>query len=239
MALADGDPHQALDLAAEAVEHTARSRDWWVRGYALGSLSAALAALGRLEQAREHAETGLALMLEIDNQWGVALSRIGLGDLARAAGDLDAARRHYAAALPFAREYMSAAQAARCLTCIAVIAIRQGDLGPARSCLTESLGLTTAAAHHSGTARALAASAALALAERRPDLAVTLAAAETALRATARLSPRPSRRQHYRDRTALGDAEFSRLWAAGLRLTSSEAAALATQPPATTAAGRP
>jgi hypothetical protein len=161
----------------------------------------------------------------------VTLSRIGLGDLAGAAGDLAAARRYYADALPFARQYMGASPVARCLTCLAIIATRQGDLGPARAYLTESLERSMTAAHRRETVRALAAFAALARREGLTDRAVTLAAAEAALREDARLPARPHRREQYREAAGhLDDGQFERLWAAGLRLTAGEAAALATQP---------
>jgi hypothetical protein len=173
-------------------------------------------------------------MLEIDNQWGAALYRTGLGDLARLAGDPAAARDHYLDALPFVREYMPAPEAARLLARVGAAALKLGDLAATRGYLSESLRISVAAGHRAGIARGLLAFARLALRERQPGRAVALAAAATALCEAARLPPPPpARTQRYLDAAAgLGAAEAARLWAAGLELTPRAAAELALEPPA-------
>jgi tetratricopeptide (TPR) repeat protein len=235
-ALASGRPQEALRRAAEAVEETRASDDWWNRGFALGSLASALAAMGCLAEARQWAETGLALMLEIDNQWGAAMFRLGLGDLARALGDPDTACGHYLAALPFVREAMTPSETTRCLARLGRIALKKGDFGQARAYLAGSLQLSLAAGSRTGIARGLLAFAALAVREDMPDRAVQLAAAATALCETAGLRPPPqAQAQRYLDAAAgLGSPETARLWAAGQKLTSREASRLALSPPPVT-----
>jgi predicted ATPase len=233
-ALGTGRLQEALGLAEQAIEGSGQSDDWWTRGFALGSGATALAGLGRLAEAREWAEAGLALMLELDQQWGAAMFRIGLGDVARLAGDLDAARGHYLSALPFVRENMPAPQEARCLARLGSTAARQGDLGQARAYLSGSLRVSLAAGSRAGIARVLLAFASLAVREKRPDRAVTLAAAATALREAALLPPPPPARiRRYLDAAGgLGEPGTARLWAGGLKLSSRAAASLALEPPA-------
>jgi predicted ATPase len=234
-ALRTGRPEEALRRAAENLELTGRSRDWWSRGFAIGSMSSGFAAMGRIAEAREWAEAGLALMTEIDHHWGAALFRIGLGDLARRAGDLDAARESYLAVLPLVRDVMPAPETARCLGRLGSTAIAQGDPGAARGYLAESLQFSLAAGHRTGIARTLLLFADLAALESRPDRAVILAAAATALRQKVRPSSPSDRAQRHLDLAGgrgLGADEAARLWAEGLRLTSQEAARLALQPPA-------
>jgi tetratricopeptide (TPR) repeat protein len=240
VALRAGQPQDALRYAGEALELTHAPSERWTRGFALGSRSTALAALGRLAESAEWAQAGLALMQELDNQWGAALFRLGLGDVARAVGDLHPARGHYLAALPFVRESMGAPETARCLAHLGRMALRQGDPGPAREYLAESLRLSLACGSRAGIVRALRGFAALALREGRTGRAVKLAGAITALCEAAGLRPpRPERIQRYLDAAAdLGADEVSRLWAAGLELTSRTAADLALEPPALSAAGR-
>lgn len=237
-ALGTGRPKEALRRAIEATDHTGQSHDWFNRGFALGGRSLALAALGRVPEARDWAEAGLALMLEIDNQWGVAVFRLGLGDLARLTGDPAAACDYFLAALPFVREYLPVPNVARCLARLAAVALKLGDLAGVRGYLSESLRLSVAAGYRSGTARGLLEFARLEVREERPDRAVMLAAAATALCEAAHLPPPPPGRiQRYLDAAAgLGAAETARLWAAGLELTTRAAAELALEPPAMTPA---
>jgi tetratricopeptide (TPR) repeat protein len=219
------------------VELTGRSSDSWNRGYAIGNMSSALAVMGKVAEAREWSEAGLALMTDIDHQWGAALFRVGLGDLARRAGDLDAARAHYLAALPPIREIMPAPEIARCLARLGRVALAQGDPGAARGYLTDSLQLSLAVGGRARIARSLVAFAELAVLEGRPDRAVLLAAAATALGRDAHPpSPPPppsGRTRRLLDAAAgLGPARVDRLWAEGLSLASREAARLALEPPA-------
>jgi DNA-binding CsgD family transcriptional regulator len=93
-------------------------------------------------------------------------------------------------------------------------------------------------------ARGLEAFAALAVHENRPELAVQLTAATTALRETAGLPVLPGARaeSYLGPARRLGEAALARLWARGLALTSEAAIALALDsplPPVTTGSGGP
>jgi predicted ATPase len=238
--LAAGRPEEALRLVDDAIEETRQSDDRWHRGFLLGTRCFALAVLGRLPEARQWTEAGLALMQEIDNRWGVAQFRVGLGNLARALGDPETACEHYRAALPFMRAEMPATETAACLASLGRAALRMGDPGGARAAMAESLRLSLTAGSRSGISRGLLGFASLAVREGRPDLAVLLAAAVTALcREAGRRPPPKARVRRYLDAAAeqLGADETGPLWEAGLRLSSREAASLALEPPAVSRAG--
>jgi predicted ATPase len=233
VAVREGRPQDAMRHAEEGIEIARAAGDQWAIALPVGSRTIALTALGRLPEATEAALSGLRLMQELDNQWGMAVYRLGLGNLARTLGDLATARRHYEAALPFARESMGASRAARCLAYLGRVTMRQDDLGPAREYLAESLRLSRACGSRAGTVRALRGLAALALREARPGVAVQLGAAAAALSEAAGLPPPPEGPGWY-ERTAvvLGAAETTRLRAVGQDLTGPQAAALALEPPA-------
>ena len=78
-------------------------------------------------------------------------------------------------------------------------------------------------------ARGLEAFAALAVGEHRPELAVQLVAAASALREAAGLPPLPGARaeRYLAPARRLGEATVARLWARGLALSSEEAVTLA------------
>jgi DNA-binding CsgD family transcriptional regulator len=131
------------------------------------------------------------------------------------------------------------------------VALDSGDLAQARSYLSRGLRLSLGTGSRTGISRGLLAFATLAVREGRPDRAVLLAAAVTALGDTAQLPPPPAEEHHslregthlppriaarvtrYLEAAAgLGEAEVARLWAAGLELTTSAAAEVALAPPA-------
>lgn len=237
VAIGTGCPQDALRYSGEALDLTRDPGDEWSHSFPLGSRAIALAALGRLAEATEFAQAGLALMQEIDNHWGVAAFRLGLGNLAWSRGDPGAAREHYLAALPLTRESMTAPETARCLAYLGRTALAGEDPGAARDYLAQSLRLSLAVGSRAGIARALRGFAALALAEGEPGLALVLTAAVAALSHAARLAaPTPEQTQRYLDAASgLGGEQIARLWGAGLRMTSHAAADVALHPPATPA----
>jgi tetratricopeptide (TPR) repeat protein len=227
-----GHPEEAETQAAEALEHGRLTGDWWNQVYAYNTRALALAALGRLTEARECAAAGLALTVETDQHYGAAMARLRLGELATEMGDLDAAREYYGTALPFARQAMTRAEVALILASLGSIALRQGDPEQARDFLAESLQISVRAGTRAGIARGLLGFAELAVLADTPGRAVRLAAAATALREAARLpAPAPASVKRYLEAAAgLGEDEVSRLWEAGLRLSSEAAARLALEP---------
>jgi predicted ATPase/DNA-binding CsgD family transcriptional regulator len=239
-------PADALERATEAAAQARAAGDQWNEGYALGSRAAALAALGELAEARASAQDGLALMLEIDQQWGAARTMLGLADLARGLGDLAGAREHYLAALALLRQVKGDPEIARCLAGLGRVAMDTGSLAQARDYLSQGLALSLGAGSRTGISRSLLAFATLSLREGDPGRAVLLAAAVAALSEAAPggAAGRPlpggsgepsltaARTRRYLDEAAvLGEAEVTRLWAAGLELTTSAAADLALAPP--------
>src|SRR5207245_9534806 len=98
----------------------------------------------------------------------------------------------YGGALASLREIGARPEISRCLAGLGRVAMDLGAIEQARRHLTRSLRLSHATGARIGVARGLEAFAALTGHEGRPELAVQLAAAATALRDTAGLPP-PSR----------------------------------------------
>jgi predicted ATPase/tetratricopeptide (TPR) repeat protein len=247
VALSAGHPGEALRRGTESLELARQCGDKWSEALALSTCSGAQAALGRLPEARDCTAAALALMLDMDQQWGAARAALGLGSLDRALGDLAAARDHYLAALALLRPIKGDPEIARCLRGLSRVALDQGDLPAARDYLEQGLELSRRTGSRAGISRSLRAFAALAVREGRPDRAVQLAAAVTALSPGAEARPRlaggprppagtallpPAQVQRLLDAAAgLGQPEVDRLWAAGLQLDTAAAADLARQPP--------
>jgi predicted ATPase/DNA-binding CsgD family transcriptional regulator len=232
-ALHTGQTAEGAERADQAIARARPAGDQWNEGYALGTRAAAAALGGNLRESEELGQRALVVMRRIDQQWGTARTLLGLGDLARMRTDLPAARRYYRAALAILREVDARPEIARCLAGLGRIAMEQGDLAQAREHLAGSLRLSLHAGSRIGISRGLLAFAALAVREDRPDRAIQLAAAVTALRESAHLPPLPgSRTQRYLDAAAaLGERVVAALWATGLGMTSADAAELALEPP--------
>jgi len=193
---------------------------------------------GDLAEAQRLGEAALAVMRGIDQQWGVARTLLGLGDLARVTGDADGARRRYEEALAILREVNARPEIARCLAGLGRIAMDQGEIAAGRQHLTRSIELSRSIGSRIGTIRGVEAFAALAIKEEQPERAVRLAAAAAALREAAHLPPRPAA---WTDRYLaaardLGKDEVARLWERGSGLDASSAVEFALEgglPPAT------
>jgi hypothetical protein len=186
-----------------------------------------------MPEARECGEACLALTTRTGQYWGSALARMILADLAWADGDLAAAREYGLAALQFTRLAMPPRETARCLARLGRVAMAQGEPGPARGYLAESLQLSLATGSRAWFTEGLLACADLAAAEGSPGRAVQLAAAVTTLCETAGLPlPPPVLTGEYRAAAAASGEPPDELWAAGLSLTSRDAVCLAEEPPA-------
>ena len=174
-----GDPHEAAALRllavaslragnlAEAVSRIDEAAatahklgNDWEEGLALSIKAAGMARLGSLREAQRLYEAALDVLRD-NNGWGVAQVRYGLGGVARARGDYQAAISHYQAALSLYQEIDARPEIARCLAGIASVALIQGDLALCRSSLTESLTLSLATGQRLPVARGLEAFAAL------------------------------------------------------------------------------
>jgi predicted ATPase/DNA-binding CsgD family transcriptional regulator len=232
VALHAGRLDEASARAAEVLTVTRATGDQFNQAYALGTMATVAGFRGSLREAQELSEQALDLMRAIEQHWGTARTLLGLGDLARLRGEYETARRRYEEALGYLRELNARPDTARCLAGLGRIAIEQRDLATARQNLAESLRLSHASGSRIGMARGLEALARLAMLEDRPQAALQLAGAVTALRQEAGLPPMPgARSQRFLDAAAgLGQHEVARLWAAGAAMSSADAVRLALGP---------
>jgi predicted ATPase/DNA-binding CsgD family transcriptional regulator len=234
IALHTGRVDEAAAAAAEALAVAQAAGDGWHEGYALGTQAAIAGALGRLREAQQLATSSISVMRRIDQQWGVARVLLGLGDLARLRGDPGDAHARYLEALAILREIDARPEISRCLAGLARVAMDLGSTGQARQHLAESIRLSHSTGSRIGVARGLEAFAALAAGEDRPELAVQLTAAATALREAAGFPGLSGARteRYLAPARRLGEAAIARLWAQGLAMSSEEAVGLALDGPA-------
>ncbi len=229
IALHTGRADEGTDRVNQALAVAQAAGDGWNEGYALGTRAALAARAGKLREAEQLASASVAVMRRIDHQWGAARALLGLGDLARLRGHPGEAHSRYVEALPILQEVGARPEIARCLAGLGRVAMELGATGQARQQLAGSLRLSQATGARIGVARGLEAFAALAIHEHRPELAVQLIAAASALRGNAGLPPLPGARaeRYLAPARRLGDAAVARLWARGLALASEDAVALA------------
>jgi predicted ATPase/DNA-binding CsgD family transcriptional regulator len=231
VALKLGQTDEAEKQAAEAMDLATGSGDGFNAGYAAGTRAAVAAYRGDLDGALRLGETALAITREIDQQWAVARTLLGLGDLARLTGDPVRARQHYGEALAILREVNARPEMARCLAGLGRIEISQGELVAASKYFAESLELSRATGSRIGVIRGLDSFATLAMAQRRPERAVELTAAAAALRSAAHLPEPPAgRTERLLSESGLGDAAIKELWEAGSELSGDAAVELALEP---------
>ena len=229
VALHAGQLDEADARAAEAEAVAAASGDGFNACYGSGTRAAVAAFRGNLDEARTLGEAALAIAREIDQQWAVARTLLGLGDLARLTGSPARARQHYLEALGVLREISARPEMARSLAGLGRIDTAQGDLPAARQYLSESIELSQFTGSRIGVIRGLECFADLAVAQDNTELAVQIASAAAALRRAATL-PEASAGRTHRLLTAtvgLDEGAVADLRAAGPALTSDEAVALA------------
>src|SRR5499427_1948521 len=233
IALHTGRTEEAASTADEALSIAQAAGDGWNEGYALGVRAALAALAGRLREAEQLATASISIMRRIDQQWGVARALLGLGDLARLRGDPGGAHSRYLEALAILREIDARPDIARCLAGLARVALDLGSVGQARQHLSESLRLSHSTGSRIGVARGLEAFAALAGAEDRPELAVQLTAAASALREAAGFPALSGARaeRYLAPARRLGEPAIARLRAQGLAMGSDAAVALALSAP--------
>src|SRR5690348_649133 len=167
-----------IEQAAEAAEAT--GNDWEA-----GLIEAARAAIALRQNKLKSAQRAYEAALEIladNNRWGVAQVSYGMGMLARARGDADAAVRYYTEAMEIFRELDAWPEIARCQAGLGWIAVAAGDFAQARQSLAENLRLNQMCGQRLGIARGLEACAALAAASGQPGPAARLAGAACQLR---------------------------------------------------------
>jgi predicted ATPase/DNA-binding CsgD family transcriptional regulator len=241
-ALHAGRADEAAARGDQALAVARRAGDRWNEGYALGTMAAVAGLRGDLPEAQRLGVAALAIMRDIDQQWGVARTLLGLASLARLTGDAGGAQRRYEEALAILRVLNARPEISRCLAGLGRIAIDRADPALARQHLAQSIELSRSTGSRIGMIRGLEAFAVLAVAERRPEQAMRLAAAAAALRQAAHLPPQPGALTERCLAAARGlDAEaVTRLQAQGAALDASSAvelALVAPPPPSPPAAG--
>jgi predicted ATPase/DNA-binding CsgD family transcriptional regulator len=179
-----GNLAEALARIDEAADTAHKLGNDWEEGLALSIKAAGMARLGSLREAQKTYEAALDVLRD-NNGWGVAQVHYGLGGVARARGDYQAAISHYQGALGLYQEIDARPEIARCLAGIASVALIQGDLGLCRASLTESLALSLATGQRLPVARGLEAFAALEARAGDAVRAAKLAGAALELRSAA------------------------------------------------------
>jgi hypothetical protein len=128
IALRDGRPGDAVEYGKQAVARSVECAYPTGEGYALGFYAAALAAAGQLPEARQSAEAGLVILLQVDHHWAAARAALTVADLCRATRDLPAARDRYQLALKLLRPIRNDPLIPRCLTGLGRVTLDLGDL---------------------------------------------------------------------------------------------------------------
>ena len=241
VSLRAGQHEQALSSAEAAVAAARAAGDDWEEGLAHAARAAVLARQGKFDDAQAAYEAALEVLRD-NNGWGVAQTLHGLGELARARREHDAALRHFGAALALYRSIDARPEVVRCLAGIGWVALSQRNLVLARSSLTESMQLSLATGRRLAIARGLEALGVLALAEGDPARAIRLEGAGLALReAAGHVSPVPARARidalFDAARQRLGTAASAALLAEGRAMTRYEAIRLGTEPASAARAG--
>jgi predicted ATPase/DNA-binding CsgD family transcriptional regulator len=172
---------EAVAYIEEAVEAAAATGNDWEAGLAMAAKAAIAIRQNKLKSAQRAYEAALEVLAD-NNRWGVAQVSYGMGTLARARGDAEAAVRYYRDALQIFRELDAWPEIARCQAGLGWIAIATGDYELAQQSLAENLRLNQVCGQRLGIARGLEACAALAAASAQPERAARLAGAACQLR---------------------------------------------------------
>jgi predicted ATPase/DNA-binding CsgD family transcriptional regulator len=234
VSLRAGRLEEALASGNEALDAARADGDDWEEGLALASRAAVIARQGRLHEAQRAFEDALEVLRD-NNGWGVAQILYGLGGLARARGDHEAALAHFRNALALYREIDARPEIGRCLAGIGWVALSQGDLELARTSLTESIMLGLATGQRLAVARGLEAFTVLAVAGGDLARAVRLQGAALTLHEAVGHVPSGSARVRLDDllaaaRRELGTPAAEALLAEGAAMNADRAVRLATGP---------
>ncbi|HEY8044761.1 MAG TPA: LuxR C-terminal-related transcriptional regulator [Streptosporangiaceae bacterium] len=222
-----GHPAEAVSRIDEAAATAHKLGNDWEEGLALSIKAAGMARLASLREAQRLYEAALDVLRD-NNGWGVAQVRVGLGGVARARGDYQAAISHYQGALSLYQEIDARPEIARCLAGIASVALIQGDLALCRTSLTESLSLSLATGQRLPVARGLEAFAALEARAGEAVRAARLAGAALELRAAAGHPPSAGAGARLEDllgpaRRSLGELRAATLLEEGRAMGADEA----------------
>ncbi|MGD0240858.1 MAG: LuxR C-terminal-related transcriptional regulator [Streptosporangiaceae bacterium] len=167
-----------IDEAIAAADATGND---WEAGLTMAAKAAVAIRAGKLKSAQRAYEVALEILSD-NNRWGVAQVSYGMGTLARAREDADAAVRYYTDAMQIFRELDAWPEIARCQAGLGWVAVASGDYEQAQQSLAENLRLNRVCGQRLGIARGLEACAVLAAARQQPERAARLAGAACQLR---------------------------------------------------------
>ena len=176
-----GRTDEAVVRIEEAIAAAEATGNDWEAGLTMAAKAAIALRQNKLKSAQRAYEAALDVLAD-NNRWGVAQVSYGMGTLARARGDAEAAVRYYTEAMEIFRELDAWPEIARCQAGIGWIAVAAGDFTQARQSLAENLRLNRMCGQRLGIARGLEACAALAAASGQPEQASRLAGAAFQLR---------------------------------------------------------
>jgi predicted ATPase/DNA-binding winged helix-turn-helix (wHTH) protein len=164
---------------------------------------------------------------ELGDHSGAAWSVSQQGDIAREEGDVAAARGFYQRALSFFREAGDRRGSARALTDLGAIDCEQGDYSLAQAAYREALEAFASVGYRRGVARALEGWVCLAVAQKDPSRALTLAAAAAQLRQIVGASLSQDEQSQLDQtllaaRESLTETEGKRAWTEGSAMTLDE-----------------
>jgi predicted ATPase/DNA-binding CsgD family transcriptional regulator len=180
-----GRTDEAVARVDEAIAAAAGAGNDWEAGLTMAAKAAIAIRQNKLKSAQRAYEAALEILAD-NNRWGVAQVCYGMGTLARARGDAEAAVRYYRDAMEIFRELDAWPEIARCQAGLGWIAVASGDYELAQQGLAENLRLNQICGQRLGIARGLEACAALAAASAQPERAARLAGAACQLRESLR-----------------------------------------------------
>jgi predicted ATPase/DNA-binding XRE family transcriptional regulator len=219
-----GNYPRAEALLEEGVAVARDQENVWLLGFGLNNLSHALRYRGQPGRAREVALEGHALSERVGDRIERGNNLVGLGELARDAGELEQAESYYREALDIFREARNDRFVALGLNSLGLVAHLRGDVARALALHRESLALFRTSDYTLGMVEALEAIASDLCDFGEIERAATLYGGIDAWRTAAGAPiPPPERPTYNRNLTALrgalGEEAFAAAWAAGRAMT--------------------
>ena len=176
------------------------------------------------EEALAYVEEGLELLQRINDSAGIAQALHVIGELARHSGERERAIEVFMEGLSIARKLGDVLREILILDSLTYIAIYDDDVEKAAALSHEAFALTIEVDHQPHIPAAIAAAAAVSMAEGNPDRAARLIGASHAMFEAHGFTPRPSdmpdiSRTMSMVQHALGSASFEAAWAEGQEMS--------------------
>ena len=218
-ALVVSDRAVARAMYAESLAHYRKTESMEI-ATVLGSLGRMRLLEGDYAEARALCEDALELRLSGTDAGRVADAQKGLADVARCAGDLDAATTLYEQSLPIYRRLGAKPPIADALSGLGFVMVAKGDSSRSVGCFMEGFALREEQSNELGMATCLSGLALAAVnLDAAREAAHALGAVEASLERTLRTLELPDRASYELGLTAvrhaLGDVEFAQEWSIG------------------------